>query len=148
MSDNAFIHKEGFRILATGDPIGSGIGRQVFACGLNAEWVIKVEEGSGSFQNAAEWFVWDRVKDVKHVARWFAPCHYISPCGGVLIQSRTQPLPKEQYPDKVPVFLSDLKYSNYGLLNGQFVCHDYGTHLMLEHGMTRRMKRADWWEHS
>lgn len=25
-------------------------------------------------------------------------------------------------------------------------CHDYGTHLMFEHGMTKRMVKADWWD--
>lgn len=147
MSENAFIHKEAFRLLVKGDALGSGIGRQVFACALHPDWVVKVEEGSGSFQNTAEWFLWDRVKDVADIAKWFAPCLYISPCGGVLLQSRTQPLPKEQYPARVPAFLTDLKYSNYGLLNGQFVCHDYGTHLMLENGMTKRLKMAEWWSH-
>lgn len=56
-----------------------------------------------------------------------------------------QPRPQD-YPAKVPAFLSDLKRTNYGMAGKFLVCHDYGTNLLFEHGMTTRLKKAEWWD--
>jgi hypothetical protein len=143
MSDNAFIHKEAFRLLCD-EEIGRGMGRVVYSSKVLEEEVIKTEEGSGSFQNIIEWETWQRVKGTPF-AKWFAPCKWISPCGSVLVMTKTERMQTDQYPEKMPAFLSDFKRANYGLLNGHVVCHDYGTHLMFENGMTRRMQKVQWW---
>lgn len=142
MIDNGFIHKEAFRVLCD-DEIGRGISRVTYSSKLLPDYVIKVEENSKWFQNVMEWEVWDRVRFTPY-ARWFAPCVEISPCGGVLIMKRTEPAQKSKYPDKMPAFFTDFKRENYGLLNGKIVCHDYGCNLLMENGMTKRMRKVEW----
>jgi hypothetical protein len=100
-----------------------------------------VEEDSGRFQNVIEWETWKRVEGTKF-EKWFAPCRWISPSGIVLVMSKT--IPATDYPKKMPAFLWDFKRTNYGMLDGRLVCHDYGTHKMFENGMTKRMHEADW----
>ena len=74
--------------------------------------VIKFEVEPKSFQNVYEWHTWDRVKEYKPVAKWFAPCVNISECGTILLQKRTTPVPNKMLPKKVPAFFIDLKRSN------------------------------------
>jgi hypothetical protein len=62
-----------------------------------------------------------------------------------------------EYLDKMPIYLTDFKRENYGVSVSKpprkgkpgtrwLVCHDYGTSLMLEHGMyTTKTQKADWW---
>lgn len=145
---SAFLHKELVNIFC-GDLLGKGIGRCVYAHALDDTLVIKMEGAHQSFQNIAEWQTWQAVKETEH-AKWFAPCVAISPCGGVLVQRRTTPA--HTHPESIPNYLTDTKCANYGILiprdgeaGGQFVCHDYGVHLMLENGMTKRMRKANWW---
>jgi hypothetical protein len=45
----------------------------------------------------------------------------------------------------MPAFFTDLKRENFGLLLGRLVCHDYGVNLLMENGMTKRMRKANWW---
>lgn len=144
VSENSFIHKEAFRLLCDQE-LGSGMSRTTFSSRLLPNSVIKVEDSAGNFQNVVEWETWHRVQGTEF-ERWFAPCEQISPCGSVLIMKRTVPAQDRQYPEKMPVFLTDFKRQNYGLLNGKLVCHDYGSHLMLENGMTKRMKKVEWWQ--
>lgn len=120
------------------------MGRQVYDCELFDDCVVKVEDGSRSFQNIVEWETWERVRGTEF-EKWFAPCVNISPSGSVLIMKKTIPILQKDYPKKMPVFLTDFKYSNYGEFDGRFVCHDYGTNLLFENGMSKRMKKADWW---
>jgi len=91
--------------------------------------------------------LWDKIKEVKALAKWFAPCERISDCGTILLMQRVHQPARSEYPNQVPVFLTDLKYSNYGILGKNFVCCDYGTNLLPENGMTKRMKKAKWWDH-
>lgn len=129
--------------LFVGEQIGRGCGRTVFSLGLNPDFVAKIECEAGSFQNILEHQVWQAVEYTKF-ARWFAPIREISANGTILIQKRTEPIPRDRLPEKVPSFFTDLKPENWGLIDGKPVCHDYGFHLMLERGMTSRMKKADW----
>lgn len=129
--------------LACGKKLGGGIGRQVFVCDLNPQFVIKVEESG--FQNVVEWETWKAVKDTPF-AKWFAPARHISGYGAVLLMDRTLPAPRAKYPKKMPVFLGDYKYSNYGLLNGRIVAHDYGSQINLSNGLSAKMRKADWWD--
>lgn len=130
----------------TGKNLGEGIGRTVYECNLIKDTVIKIERSG--FQNIREWEIWDEVKETKY-AKWFAPCIYISPCGIYLIQKKTEKIPKSEYPEKVPAFLFDKKYDNYGIIKKgnkkQLVAHDYGT-FSLTNGYSNRLVKANWWE--
>lgn len=127
-----------------GKKLGSGIARTVYENNFDKTGVVvKIEDVTQSFQNVIEWETWQRVKDTEF-ARWFAPCVGISPCGIVLVMARTMPATK--FPDKLPVYLTDTKRTNYGIYKGRLVCHDYGTHLLMERGMTKRMRKANWWD--
>jgi hypothetical protein len=153
MSDNSATWRQSFDLLCD-QLIGHGMSRNVYSSKILPDSVVKVEEGSGRFQNVVEWETWQRVKDTPY-SRWFAACHWISPNGTILIMERTRPPAPVEYLEKMPVFLCDFKRTNYGvsMLADQkgkptnfLVCHDYGTHLMFENGMTKRMQKAEWWD--
>ena len=109
-----------------GEFIDSGSSRTVYECLIKPEYVIKVENSKHTFQNVKEWEFWQTWKHDKNARKWLAPCHFISDSGTFLIMERTEPLPKARVPQKVPKFMTDLKKSNFGLLNNKVVCHDYG----------------------
>ena len=111
------IHEEGFNLLC-GELLGRGMSRQVFACHLRDDLVVKTESGHGNFQNVIEWETWQRVRDTPFAVH-FAPCHSISPCGAVLIQSRTRPAGLGEFPRLMPAFLCDFKRTNYGVIAGK-----------------------------
>lgn len=138
----AFVHRE-LACLTCGEYLGGGIARKVFAHAFDPTLVIKFEQDGGSFQNVMEWQAWNRVKHTK-IAKWFAPCVGISATGAVLIQRRTTIAGMSEYPDKLPSFLTDIKTSNYGMLDGRFVAHDYGFTLLMENGMAERMRKVKW----
>lgn len=154
MTDDSPIHLEAFNLLCD-ERIGYGMSRQVFSSRLLPDCVIKVEKDPGYFQNILEWETWQRVRDTAH-SRWFAACRWISPNGRVLIMEKTERPDPDAYPDRMPAFLSDFKRTNFGLSmledpkTGKpaktLVCHDYGTHLLFENGMTKRLKKAEWWD--
>jgi hypothetical protein len=151
------VFKECFDILCH-RLIGEGSSRRVFSSKVMPECVIKIEEDCGKFQNVMEWETWQRVRGTPY-SHWFAECKWISPNGLVLVMQRTEPAMEKEYPVKMPAFLSDFKRPNYGIITNYtlaklnkpkirtFVCHDYGTNLLMEHGMTsKKMTTADWSE--
>lgn len=147
MSDAAF--EEAFNLLC-GEKIGSGMSRDVFECALLPDCVVKVENSPHRFQNIMEWETWQFVQFTS-ASRWFATCKWISPNGKILIMERTRPPAPAEFTDKVPVWFTDLKPTNWGMASTNkdgkeyLVCHDYGTSLMLQEGtVTKRMKKADW----
>lgn len=134
-----------FFALMTGEWLGGGIGRGVYVLGTDPSLVVKIETASHSFQNVAEWEVWDAVSEAKpSVSKWFAPCHYISPCGIVLIQARTKPADKSLFPKRMPAYFTDLKYQNFGMLDGQLVAHDYGYNRFIHLGLTASLREVTW----
>lgn len=138
------VSKDFFRLMV-GALLGTGSCREVYANTTHDGSVIKFELGSKSFQNVAEWEIWNTVKDTPY-AKWFAECHNISPCGCVLLQERTQPVMFDELPKEIPTFFADYSIENWGKLSdGRIVCHDYGVMMMLERGLTKRMKKAEWW---
>lgn len=142
--DKRFAFEEAFNLLC-GDLIASGMSRHVYTCPIVPDCVVKVEARPW-FQNVQEDHVWHRVSETKF-GQWFAPVRWLSPYGRVLVMERTMPVGMTELPKKVPAFFTDLKRQNWGRLpNGRIVCHDYGTHLMLERGMTSAMRTADWYE--
>lgn len=144
MIQNATVHQDSFNLLCDA-LIGYGISRQVFSSRLMPQSVVKVEQDAARFQNVMEYQIWQSVKETDF-AKWFAPCEFISANGSVLVQARTEPVPRNQFPKQMPVFLTDFKRANYGLYDGRVVCHDYGTALLFEYGMSKRMKKAEWWD--
>jgi hypothetical protein len=129
---------------ALGKKLGGGIGRSVFVYELNPRFVIKVEERG--YQNIIEWELWKLVKDMPPHRRWLAPCRSISGFGSILLMDRTLPAPRSKYPEKMPAWLGDYKYSNFGLLQGRLVCHDYGSFVNQSNGVNGKMRKADWWD--
>lgn len=144
MSDSPVIHRDTFNLLC-GDRIGWGMSRSTYRSPLFPDAVVKVEELANHFQNVIEWETWQMVKGTP-AEKWFAPCLHISPCGMVLIMARTTEPTSEQYLDQMPVFLTDFKRGNYGIYEGRLVCHDYGTHLGMRHGLlTKKMRKVEWY---
>ena len=126
-------------VTGKGNLLGYGISRDVYSYGTDNKFVIKFEK-EGNFQNVNEWEVWNRVKDTEW-SKWFAPVENISPCGRILIQARTRPFASDrQIPKKIPAFFTDVKTDNWGMLKGHPVCHDFGYHLLMEKGMSNKMK--------
>lgn len=154
MSDNAFVQRDAFNLLCD-ERIGSGMSRTVYSSRVLPDCVVKVEDSAGNFQNIVEWETWLRVRDTP-MSRWFAQCRWISPGGSILVMERTRQPALSEFPGKMPAFLCDFKRTNYGISTtldmktGQpshmFVCHDYGTNLLFEHGMTKRLVKAEWWD--
>lgn len=126
-----------------GKEIGRGVSRVVYEHALDKSLVIKIEEGGDWFQNVTEYRVWNELQYYKKMAKWFAPIIAISPNGVVLIQKRVEPTSLKDYPKQIPSFFTDIKQENYGLLNGQLVCFDYGTSLFTK-GFSTKLKNANW----
>lgn len=122
---------------------GHGTHRAIFDHATDPGLIVKVETGSGDFNNVREWDAWQAVKDTDF-ATWFAPVVEISPAGLLLVMKRCTPATIESLPDKVPAFFTDLKAENWGFYEGRPVCLDYGLHLLLENGLTKRMRKARW----
>lgn len=129
--------------LVTGKYLGKGVAREVFRSALNPDHVFKFEVLSSSFQNALEWEAWDAVKRTKH-AKWFCPCIHISSCGTVLIQRYARNIDIAELPKEVPAFFTDLKTDNWGIIDGQPVCRDYGRSLLMDRGLSNKMRKAEW----
>lgn len=145
--DKEFLYTELFGFL-TGKKLGSGLYRTVYEYKLDLEFVIKIAKNVNSRQiNFLEMAIWEELTECEKLNKWLAPCKTISSCGSYLLQKRAAPLEHTKYPKKIPIFLSDLKYENFGLLNGKFVCFDYGG-LFLTHRWSTALKKADWWSAS
>ena len=147
--------EEAFNLLC-GDKIGYGMSREVFECALLPGYVVKVETDRERFQNIMEWETW-RIVSGTASSRWFAECKWISPNGKVLIQERTRPAGLLEFPERIPLWFTDTKRSNWGMARAKnkdgspgkewLVCHDYGTSLMLQDGTTtKRLKKAEWYD--
>ena len=140
---NEEISSDFFRVV-TGKLLGTGQSRRVYECALNTNLVVKVENPRWSFDNILEYDLWNEVRRDRNLRKWFAECHNISPCGRILIQDRT--FMTDRFPQKIPVWFTDLHYQNFGRLrNGRFVCHDYAGHKATALGLKpMKMKKADW----
>jgi hypothetical protein len=136
------VYQDAFNLLC-GSLIGEGIHRRVFECAIRRDLVVKVEDSDNRyFANVIEQKFWDDHQYTPQVSKWLAPCEYMSPDGRILLQTRCDPVPAGmRMPDKLPGFLSDLKRSNFGLLDGRIVCVDYA---MTIPSPSVRLKRVDW----
>lgn len=116
-------------LMLCGEKIGSGTYRSVYEFNMNPnKFVIKVEPLSTDC-NLSEFLLWDEIQNLKGnlswVREWFAPIHWCSPNGKVIIMQRTKQLNRER-PKKIPFFFTDVKKNNFGWIGNKFVCHDYG----------------------
>ena len=132
--------------LLVGESLGEGASRSVYSLEERPDIVLKVERTGHTFHNPTEWMVWHEVKDWP-IADWFAPCIEIDSWGTALLQRRTEPFENERAFREalrrtrgglLPTVFADTHYHNFGMLNGQVTCHDYGYHKMY-HGGARAM---------
>lgn len=135
-------YRESFEVL-TGELIGSGVHRHVYACNLRPDLVVKIENSDKRrFANVLEYEFWCDWQMAPEVAKWLAPVECMSEDGRVLLMRRADPLPRGyKLPEKVPAFLTDLKPENFGLLKGKLVCVDYAYYCV---EAPRRLKKARW----
>lgn len=111
--------------LTLGKQIGQGESRTVYEWRPNPAWVIKHENDAHTFQNPAEWNLWQQHQhEPNGIRSWLAPCHLISHNGIWLIQARTTPARTEDL-DLVPKWFGHVTVDNFGWLDGRLVCHDY-----------------------
>jgi len=143
---NELSRYEDLKELLFGEALGAGIHRKVGVYKLDPTLVIKCAVETPNI-NVLEDEVWQTVKRTS-IAKWFAPCIDISPCGMFLLQKRVEVKPKSEYPKYVPSFFGDLKYKNYGWLDGKFVCVDYASLLAtsMSHRWSAKLVKAGWWE--
>lgn len=137
MSERAF--EDAFNLLC-GRLLGEGIHRRVFECRLRPDLVVKVENDDHRyFANVLEHKFWADNQHCEKVARWLAPCEYLSPDGRISLQRRADPLGAgTTLPDRLPAFLTDIKRGNFGLLGGNIVCVDYA--MVLQNPSVRKRK--------
>lgn len=110
----------------TGDKLGHGMSRMVYDHPTDPTKVIKMENAKNEFQNVMEWEFWKKVEYAPKIARWLAPCHSISYNGTFLIQEKARDLGPSERPAHLPVFITDHKLENFGMIGKQIVCRDYG----------------------
>lgn len=133
-----------FLSLCLGECLGEGVSRKVYNFTLNDIYVAKVETDTAFNvkQNLLEWDFWQQNVDNKSVTDWLAPVVAISACGTFLIQRKVTPIPHDyQLPTHLPAFLNDIKVQNFGLLDGKFVCVDYGMYRVIPN---TKMKSVEW----
>lgn len=128
-----------------GDLLGSGISRYVFEYKLDKKYIVKVEYSNYN-ANSAEHLIWGQIEYVQKVSKWFAPIKHLTCCGRVMLQRKCQTeIAYDEYPKQVPVFFTDLKYQNWGMMDGRMVCFDYAGTLLLDLRTDYKLKNAKWW---
>lgn len=141
-----FVDSRDLAHLFIGGLISYGMNRHVYKVERDPTIVIKYEPGGDEFQNVMEWRVWQACSNFSKLSKWLAPCVALSPNGVWLIQKRITIIPPEKYPKKVPAWMGDCKYANFGMLDGEFVACDYGmpsfSRLMSRQA---KLEPASWW---
>lgn len=135
--------EDAFNLLC-GDKLGEGIHRNVFECRLRDDLVVKVEKEDAwrFFANVHEMKFWSDYQDNSAIAKWLAPCDYLSPDGRILLQKRVRMVqPMDAVPDALPQFLTDIKRGNFGWIGEQLVAVDYA---ITDTNASVRMKKAVW----
>lgn len=139
--------QDAFNMLA-GAKLGGGVHRTVFTCKLRPEFVVKVEipEVYREFANVMEMKFWNDHEHYKAVAKWLAPCHFLSPDGYILLQERVTVATENdlaKMPKNLPAFLADRKFGNFGWTKaGNLVCIDYAITI---HNPSLKQTKAEWW---
>lgn len=134
--------------LVLGECLGSGISRDVFVFAPDERIVVKLERaGGGYFSNVREWNIWNAASGLDWAQRWLAKPLFISDNGRVLLMERTATFAEgERTPKKLPAWLTDFKPENYGwgLISGNFVCHDYASDIVTNNSFTKRLRAVKW----
>lgn len=142
MNERTF--EDAFNMLC-GKFLGEGIHRKVFECKLRPDLVVKVEDNVSDYRNFAnvkEHQFWSDYVDFPAVAKWLAPSLFLSPDGRISLQSRVERISDtHEMPKLMPHFLTDLKRSNFGWLDGKLVCVDYAWTLA---SAGARLRKAQW----
>lgn len=123
--------------MRVGDIIGQGRTRTVYALLDKPEWCLKVgnEEALHSeFRNQG-------VIEKAGLGRWIAPCEWRD---GHFMMRRTSPASRDNYPASLPAIFVDLKYENWGMLDGRLICHDYA--LVRETSRPAAVRSVKWKE--
>ena len=123
-------------IVLFGKRLDQGATREVFEWHMHEKkYVIKVEEGD-TFHNIEEHKIWCCVEGTEY-EKWFAPVFRITPGGHALIMRRTREARKgdPEFPKEIPDFFVDVRYRNWGILDGRWVCHDYAYHNIIKAGL-------------
>ena len=118
----------------------------MFSCRIRDDLVVKVEDngdaGHRSFANVREFDFWTYWRDYEPVAKWLAPCEFLSPDGRIMLQRRVDPIPSTfELPATLPTFLTDHKRTNFGMFEGRLVCVDYATVI---HAKNIKPRKAHW----
>lgn len=147
-------HMTGCVDLVLGALLGKGISRTVYQCRLDPGLVIKLEDPAEKrFQNVTEWQTWDEASELHAARDWLAEPKWISENGLVLFMETTCKFNDTgkswKVPERVPLFLSDLKSENFGWVHRRrkwlFVCHDYGLNLSINHGLNAyKTRKVEW----
>lgn len=124
-----------------GKYIGHGASRHVFEYKADKKWVVKLDCSTWN-ANVEEFKVWKTVEFTKH-AKWFAPIGKMSACGRIMLMRKCEPLVVA--PKRIPSFFNDIKRDNWGTLNGQPVCLDYGINDLTKFGLNvNSFKTPNW----
>lgn len=127
-----------------GTRIGHGVSREVYNCRIRPDCVIKIEPFHGHFANVLEATLWEEVKKHSDHAKWFAPVESISTCGRVMLMKKTQPISLMKLPSKMPIYFTDIKHENFGIIDDQIVCHDYAFNRIPYLGLINRLTNCKW----
>lgn len=129
-----------------GTYLGSGVSREVYVLKQNPRYVVKIDY-TKDWHNITEWNVWREanIRYNQHLAAYLAPCVWISFNGKILIQKRIQFRHPSLYPQRIPNFLKDTKYANYGFYKNRLVCCDYSRADLFRDG---RLRKVNWWPYS
>lgn len=114
--------------LLCGNFVGEGNSRIVFDCPLKPGWVTKIVKNADCHDNILEHELWVSVCNAPELAKWLAPAGWLSANGRVMLQrkvARVTDSNKKKIPEKIPAFLTDVKFDNFGFIGNQFVSVDY-----------------------
>lgn len=126
------------------EKIGSGVYRDVYSIKGFPDFVMKVERNDNEFANVAEWLNWINNKDCDWLSGFLAPCEAINKDGSILIQRRIKHGNPKNYPRKIPIVITDIKASNFGFIDDQFVCCDYAFMPTYIGGVKNKMRSVKW----
>jgi hypothetical protein len=125
---------------AKGERLGSGIHRRTYVYLPDTSCVLK-EAIDEVWPNAAEMQFWLNSQFVKDISMHLAPCVWLSSDARFLIQKRARPVDYDALPLTMPSFLTDIKRSNFGMLDDRLVCIDYAMHIT---NASTRHKKVHW----
>lgn len=131
--------------LMIGDLLGRGSYRDVYELIIDKRYVLKIaNHDSGMHHNVLEFQFWSNLDE--ELRQHFAPIHWISAGGNILIQSRVDPVPTQTPLELMLPDVWDIKRENLGMLNGKPVIIDLGLTQFKDFKMKKvQFKAGDNW---